>query len=265
LAGAPAALADPAGSATASGGAVTATLWWSAGEGGVTDPRITIRRAGVIAVDRAPIFSESCSVGCRMLPSGDRESAVQVVDLDGDGEPEVLSDAFTGGPHCCALTEIDAWSPAQGAYLRRPVRWGNGGYEVRDLDRDGTRELVGADDRFSARYTAYAFSARPVRILHFTGPGLALRPVTRRFPSAVRADLAAQRRLLARSRRGPAKVDDRRGVVAALVADLYTLGRAADARAQLQRSRRAGDLGRPALARSFRRALLRDLDRWGYR
>jgi hypothetical protein len=262
LSPAPVAHADPAGSLSASAGTVRATLSWSAGTIGTRRPRLTVVAGGTTVVPAVPVFASTCwQADCALLPSGRRPSALAVRDLDGDGEPEVLVDAFTLGAHCCALSEIFGRAPG-GAWLARGVQWGNGGYDLRDLGRDGRLELVSSDDRFSARYTAYALSARPVRILRYAGAGRPLRVVTPSFPAAIRRDLAARRATLRRAQRD--RIDGR-GIVAAVVADLYLLRRPADARAQLDFSRRAGDLGGPRSATAFRRALLRDLTRWGYR
>ena len=66
---------------------------------------------------------------------GKRDAPLQVVDLDADGEPEVLVDAYTGGAHCCALTEILRFDGA--AYAPAETTWGNFGYALKDLDGDG--------------------------------------------------------------------------------------------------------------------------------
>ena len=66
-------------------------------------------RAGAPAYDGSSIAAGSpCAEPGRLhlRRSGKRDTPLQVVDLDADGEPEVLVDAYTGGAHCCALTEI---------------------------------------------------------------------------------------------------------------------------------------------------------------
>ena len=262
---APAATAQPAGSVTATGGPLRATLSWQEAELGVADPRLVVERDGATALSGSPFPAGSgCAEGgCSLLASGRRASALQVLDLDADGEPEVLVDAFSGGAHCCAETVV--WRRgADGAYTAHELEWGNGGYEVRGLDADPRPELVTQDDRFSAAFTAYAASYPPVRVVRFDAArrsGLVF--VTRSFPALVRRDLRSiQRKIRSERRRRDAEL---RGLVAAEVADRYLLGQPRPAVRMLDAHIRRGDAGSRAQARSFRRALLRFLRRTGYR
>jgi hypothetical protein len=263
-----AARADEAGSVTATGGPVRATLSWQAAELGVADPRLVIEREGVQAFAASPFRAGSACAegGCSLLASGRRDSPLQVSDLDADGEPEVLVDAYTGGAHCCATTEVFR-RDAAGAYAAVGLRWGNAGYEVRDLDADGRPELVTADDAFAAAFTAYAASYSPVRIVRFDATRRSrLVAVTRRFAAPVRSDLARIRRLI-RSQRRRANAD-LRGLIAAEIADLYLLGRPRTAVRTLDAHVRRGEAdggGPAARGRAFRRDLLRFLRRHGYR
>jgi hypothetical protein len=52
----------------------------------------------------------------------------------------VLVDAYSGGAHCCALTEIASFNGT--GYGVVESYWGNTGYALRDLDGDGRPELV---------------------------------------------------------------------------------------------------------------------------
>jgi hypothetical protein len=266
LASAPAAAhADPTGSASAAQGAVSASASWQGAALGATDPRLTIVRGGVTLFDGSPVAaSESCREGpCSYAASGPRDSPLQVVDLDGDGEPEVLLDAYTDGAHCCAVTEVLRYVP--GGYVAQELSWGNAGYRLRDLDAgpDGRPELVTVDDSFAYEFTAFAFSRFPVRVLSWRAGTVTA--VTARYPALVRADLATQRRAIRSLRR---QRFDLRGAVAAYVADLYLLGRPHQARRELDRALHRGDLrGDPIwkTGRAFTRALLRFLHRHGYR
>jgi hypothetical protein len=263
-----AARADEAGSVTAAGGPVRATLSWQAAELGVADPRLVVERDGVQAFAASPFRAGSACAegGCSLAASGRRDSPLQVLDLDADGDPEVLVDAFTGGAHCCATTEV-LRRDAAGAYASAELRWGNAGYDVRDLDADGWPELVTADDTFAARFTAYAASYSPVRIVRFDARrSTRLVAVTRRFANSVRSDLARVRRLIRSQRRRDDA--DLRGLIAAEIADLYLLGRSRTAVRTLDAHVRRGVVDAPrsaSLGRAFRRDLLGFLRRRGYR
>ncbi|MEA2191895.1 MAG: hypothetical protein QOI73_2016 [Solirubrobacteraceae bacterium] len=261
-------LAAPAGAQTAAGsktvslGTVSATLSWQAGGDYVaTEPRLRIVRAGATVLD-APLDQEC------MLCNGvaDPESAVGLVDLDADGEPEVLVDLYTGGAHCCSTTLI--WylkSQSAQDYGRRVASWGNQGHRVKDLDGDGRPELISADDRFAYTYTAFAFSWFPPLVYDWRDQALV--DATRRFPKVVRADLAAIRKALPGARRD----GDPRGLIAAYVADEFLLGHRRAALRYLARALRRGDL-RPVpdgdttwpAGRRFKPALLRFLKRHRY-
>jgi hypothetical protein len=257
--------ADDAGSLTASAGAVQATLSWDKAEFGVANPRLAIVRGGATLFDASPVAgSDSCGQGyCSFLASGKRTSALQVVDLNGDGEPEVLVDAYSGGAHCCALTELFAFNGS--AYAASELYWGNTGYELRDLDLDGKPELVGYDDAFAGAFSSFAASFFPPRIVDYD-PSIkgALRDVTDHFVALIRKN---QRQALHALKRARRQHYETLGIVAAYVADMYLLGDHDAVRPYLKRARKRGDLrtisGRAP--RSFERQLLAFLKKQGYR
>jgi hypothetical protein len=260
-----AAAADKAGSVTASSGAVQATLSWKAAELGVADPHLVVVRAGATAFDASPVAqSESCSEGgCSFLPSGKRTSPLQVLDLNGDGEPEVLVDVYTGGAHCCAETEILRFTGS--AYDVREAQWGNLGYDLRDLNGDGRPELLSYDDAFSGAFSSYAASFWPPRVLQYDPAATSgFRDLTRSFPAVVRRNVRDALHTLRRARRQHYETT---GIVAAYVADLYLLGRGREVVPYLRRARRRGDLraiSGPA-SRRYERQLLAFLRKQGYR
>lgn len=239
------AVADDAGSVTRSGGPVTVTLAWNAADFGVSAPRLTVDRAGV---SYAPRIDDVCEVGC-ILTTG----ALKVADLDGDDEPEVLVDTFSGGAHCCLSARLFRWTGA--GYARTSIDWGDVGYTLRDLDRDEVPEMVGYDPVFSAAFTAYAASSFPPLVLRWNAG--TTENVTERFPGLVRQDLRAQQRTLRRAIR---RHYDVKGVLAALVADRYLLGQGPAGLREVDRQRRAHRVGR-----SYKKQLLRFLRRAGYR
>jgi hypothetical protein len=260
-----AASADDAGSQTASAGAVQATLSWGKAELGVSNPRLVIVRGGATLFDASPVAgSDSCKDGyCSFLPSGKRKQALQVVDLNGDGEPEVLVDAYTGGAHCCAITELAAFNGT--GYGIQELFWGDPGYELQDLNGDGRPELVSFDDAFAGAFSSFAASVFPPYVVDYD-PSVqgALRDVTRQFPALIRKNQRSALRALRRARR---QHYETLGAVAAYVADLYLLGRGKEVRPYLHRARKRGDLrtfsGRAP--RRFERQLLAFLKKQGYR
>jgi hypothetical protein len=257
--------ADDAGSQTASAGAVTATLSWGKAEFGVSNPRLVIVRAGATAFDASPVASSNgCSDGyCTFLPSGKRKQSLQVVDLNGDGEPEVLVDAYTGGAHCCAVTELAAFNGS--GYAVQELYWGNTGYELKDLNGDGKPELVAYDDAFAGAFSSFAASFFPPLVVDYDPAAKgALRDITDQFVALIRKNRDQALHTLKRARR---QHYETLGIVAAYVADLYLLGDHEAVRPYLKRARKRGDLrtitGRAP--RSFERQLLAFLKKQGYR
>lgn len=237
--------ANDAGSVTKTDGAVSATLAWDAADFGVANPRLAVTRAGT---QYDPAIADDCLEGCILTTD-----ALKVVDLDGDEEPEVLVDTFSGGAHCCLSLRLYRWTGA--GYARTSIDWGDVSYTLRDLDHDEVPELVGSDPIFSAAFTAYALSSFPPLVLRWDAGRT--ENVTRKFPGLVRKDLAAQRKLL---RKAIKRRFDVKGVLAALVADEYLLDRGPAGLREVDRQRRAHRVGK-----GYKKSLLRFLRRGGYR
>jgi hypothetical protein len=262
-----AASAADGGTATKSAGAVQATFTWAAAQYGNKDPHLVVTRAGAPAFDGSPVAAGSpCAEAdgsCVFAASGKRDAPLQVVDLDADGEPEVLVDAYTGGAHCCALTEILRFNGSM--YAPVETSWGNIGYELKDLDADGRPEFVTADDAFSYAFSSYAASYHPPLVVDYdaTAKG-SFRDVTRRYPALARKNMKDALHALARARRGHYET---LGPISAYVADLYLLGRAREVRPYLARARKRGDLRNASgrTPKSFDRQLLAFLHKQGYR
>jgi hypothetical protein len=146
-----------------------------------------------------------------------RPQTLRVRDLDGNGEPEVIADFYTGGAHCCLFSRIYRWSGS--AYVALRHTWGNQSYHLRDLNHDRTLELVSADDRFAYAFTSYAQSAFPIQIWDYSRGRM--RDVTRGYPALIRNDAARLWKtfLVLRDTEHP----DSRGILAAWMADKYVL------------------------------------------
>jgi hypothetical protein len=257
------ALADDAGSVTASGGSVQATLSWEQADLGVKNPRLVVVRAGATLYDGSPVGDpDICSVGCIFAGTG-ADAPLKVVDLDGDGEPEVVVDAFTGGAHCCVLTEILHFTGA--AYTRLETDWGSLGNNLKDLDGDGRPEFSGYDFAFEDAFSSHAASFEPPLVLKYDPTSKSgFRDVTRSFPALARKNAKDALHTLRTARRQHVET---LGIVAAYVADLYLQGRGRDVRPYLRRARKRGDLRTIAgvAPRSFEAKLLKFLHKNGYR
>jgi subtilisin-like proprotein convertase family protein len=216
-------------------GSVVAELSYRESNDVYREPRLRIVRDGRVALDR-PLPRVGCGGGA--CPGWRPAGPPVVRDLDADGEPEVIVDEYSGGAHCCTYSVL--FRRAGGGYSTLVHRWGNVGYRLLDLDRDGRPELRSADDRFAYAFTAYATSLDPVQVWRYEHGRLV--DVTRSFPGAVAADARAAWRLYLRERR--ARPREVRGVLAAWLADQLLLGRSAAGWRALDAAYRRGDLGR---------------------
>lgn len=225
-------------------GAVAAGSAWAAGvtrltaQNGSTRATITYRWQGTFSKDvRAWIIHDGAKALDRRYPKiHDLPTKLRAPDLDGDDEPEVLADFFTGGAHCCWYSFV---YHARGAHYGSTKHdWGGANYRFRDLNGDGIREFVSTDGRFAYEFSSYADSAFPVQIWNYDSGRLV--DTTRSFRSAVRKDAARLWKAYRRNLHSSAP--DPRGILAAWMADQYRLGRQKTGWAKLRAAERRGEL-----------------------
>jgi hypothetical protein len=244
---------------SARGGAVRASVTFTERNFCFERIRMKVVRRGRTLLD-SPVQRLHCPE-CNTF----RPAAVTVRDLDA-GEPEALLDMYSGGAHCCSVLLVLRYDAAVRTYRSKLLSFGNYGYRLVDLDRDGLPELSAYDERFLYAFTAYVVSAAPPRITQYRNGRLV--DVTRRFPKVIEKSAAE----LAKSflTKPPEKDFDARSYVAAYVADQYLLGRLDVARRALDYALAHGELytgrehfGTPA-GKAYVTALLRYLRQWGY-
>ncbi|HYX88567.1 MAG TPA: VCBS repeat-containing protein [Gaiellaceae bacterium] len=246
---------------TASSGTVTASFSYDydLANSSFSNTHLTIARGGVTLLDTdiRPLANDAL---VQPANYGLHHKSVHALDLDGNGEPEVVLDLYLGGAHCCYYVQVYRY--ARGSYARTTKVWGNPSYRLLDLDGDGRPELVSGDDRFPYVFTDFADSAWPVRIWSYRSGRF--NDVTRQFPAAVLRDgRHLWRHAAARIRRR----DDVYGVLAAWTADRCLLGKGPGAFRELEALRRAGKLRGASLdetPRRYLRHLHRFLRRTGY-
>lgn len=231
-----AAFGGQANTLTDTHGGVRATVTFQGSSLYASNVRITIKRAGTAVLKRAKVRDSASG-----QPTTSGPASLMVVDLNGDGEPEVMLDLFTGGAHCCSYSRIYQFDPTYGDYTWVEHEWGNYLYSIDDLDGDGIPELASADDRFAYAFAAYAFSIPPVLILEYREG--ALRDVTREHPRSVRRDAKKWWKLYVKERRKPMhRRVDLRGILAGWAADKYQLGQQKDVWKTLKGARARGEL-----------------------
>jgi hypothetical protein len=228
-------LAAPASAATFSAqqGDVKATLDYDKSKA----TRLVIVRATTTLMDAAPSL-EACGEG-PCAPSGFKgDPPLRVLDLDGDGEPEVIYSAYTGGAHCCSIAQVYRLNANVTGYTALELNFGDPGFDVQDIGGDGKPEFVSRDDAFAYRFTAYAFSGLPVLIQRYSATGF--NDVTNRFPALIRKDARLWRGRYNRSRNRRDGIQ--RGPASAWAADKYRLGKRAQTLSFLRAEVRRGHL-----------------------
>jgi hypothetical protein len=208
-----------------------------------SDARLSITRDGAATTPEIP---------CKLCWLIDDPSTLRVVDLDRDGQAEVMVSSYSGGAHCCTTGLLYFYD--QGAWKRMDVETGNSGYRLMDLDGDLRTEVVTRDERFTDAWTSHAASAAPPLVMQFDRG--AMQDLTRERRAHVRADA---KDLLGTLRSRSSRFD-RRGLLAAYVADQYLLGRGSVGLREITRN-----LGHAQVTKAFRKSLLRRLELWGYR
>lgn len=246
---------------TASSGSVKATLSYkSAGQGRYTDLRVAVRRSGR-AFRVAPSVKDCRQPYCSPSRAvGQTRRSLKVTDLDGDGDPEVIVDLYTGGAHCCTIAYILRWTGS--SYRPASRNFADFGYRLaRPAAAGRPATFVSGDARFAYEFASFADSAFPVQLWTFRAGRFS--DVTRAHPESLRADAA---RWMSEYEH-PGSDRSSLGVLAAWVADQYQLGQASTADAFVAGEQAAGKLtGDPQWpsAAAFVALLRRDLTAWGY-
>jgi hypothetical protein len=218
-----------------------------------TDLRVKITRAGVVVRDEK--VPGVCAVGCSPALALAKKKSIQLRDLDGDEEPEVLVDLFTGGANCCLYSLFYGYQASSGKYSREEADFGTYGYRLLDRKHDGKLQLKGGDVAFRGAFGCNACGPQPIEIQGWDGQRL--RVITSKFPGLVRADARSIKRGYLRHRKqGPEVV---KGFLAPYAADRCSLG---SCRAGLKVVR--GAIRRGEVNARFLPALRRLLKRQGY-
>ena len=169
----------------------------------------------------------------------DRVIAINDYNLDGTAEKQIVIEYFTGGAHCCDY--IVAGIIKNGNFaVKDTLWWGDSGFEIKDINKDGKFELTGVDTRFGYAFTNFAQSIFPIVIYQFSGGKFI--NVTKKFPDLVEKDMKDFKKSLNDEylKKGydcPPKGDETfntdagavQAYLAAITEDYYNLGKMDDA------------------------------------
>lgn len=109
---------------------------------------------------------------------------VSLLDLDGNGIPEVVVRTFSGGAHCC--TNYTIYTQQNNQIIKTETGFLDSlGGSFQDLNDDGKLEFVSVDNSFLYAFSSYAGSFPPSQIYTFTNSKF--ENVTRKYPQHLRS------------------------------------------------------------------------------
>jgi len=178
---------------------------------------LAITRNGQVVYDR-PVTASACHGRCMDVAVPPGKSPLHVLDIDRDGEPEVILGLFTGGANCCFVDQVFSYDARARAYVRSQHDFLNAGATLRRLN--GRWVFASGDSRITeAGFTDTADSGTPIQIWRFARGRFT--DVTRAYPKLIRADAARWRRAFDRH------ISNGVGLIAAWAADEDLLGQSA--------------------------------------
>jgi hypothetical protein len=152
----------------------------------------------------------------------------------GPGAPDVVLNLYSGGAHCCSITQVYRYDAASGSFVRAQRDFGDPGSRLETLG--GRRVFLSADDRFAYTFSAFAFSGMPVQLWSFSGGRFV--DVTRRYPALTARDATRQYAAWEANRTQGTGL----GFLAAWAADEDLLGHSALVHATLASAQARGEL-----------------------
>jgi hypothetical protein len=181
-----------------------------------------------------PVDAVLCGSYCWPALGISGSPVLRIADIERDGSPDVILGLYSGGAHCCFVTQVYRYDAAVGTYAVSQHDFADASARLRTLA--GAPVFVSADDRFAYAFAPFAFSGLPVQIWSFAGGRF--RDVTRRYPAEIAADAARQYLAFTRNRGQHLG----RGFIAAWAADEDLLGHSARVARTLKAQERRGAL-----------------------
>jgi hypothetical protein len=262
-------LAVPAGTLakTQSGhsGDVSATFSFAGTFLNFTHQRLKIVRAGKVLYNQ-PVTSPATECGTQCGPGafGSHASSVTVMDIESDGQPDVILSLFSGGANCCFIDQVFSLNAGKTTYVKTDHDFLYEGAAIKRLAANGPPEFLSANGAFIGEFTDNADSGAPIQIWSFSAHRF--RDVTRaRYPNLIKADAARWLKLF----KHPQVKNNTVGLIAAWAADEELLGQDKLVQSTLAFEAAKGDLRAPpgAMLKSgkpFIKALNRFLIKNGY-
>jgi hypothetical protein len=153
---------------------------------------LQISNAGQVLYD-APVSSRLCPNPCTPGDPSAHGQSARVLDLESNGQPDVVLGLYTGGAHCCYVDQVYSLDPGSMTYVKKEQYFGDAGAAIKDLHHNGHLEFVSTNDAFYYEFGSFADSGAPIQIWAFSAGRFA--DITRNFPQLIRRDAARWWRL----------------------------------------------------------------------
>jgi len=88
---------------------------------------------------------------------------IEQVQLEANGKKYIFIDFFSGGAHCCGSLLIGEFRSDRFVKVDSAF-YGNSGYTLEDLNKDGVKEIISYNDMFAYAFTNYSETRFPIRI-----------------------------------------------------------------------------------------------------
>jgi len=160
---------------------------------------------------------------------------IKQVQLEAGGKRYIFIDFYSGGAHCCNSLLVGELKGDKFVRLDS-VLYGNSGYNVEDIDKDGIKELISGNDMFAYAFTNYSETRFPIRIQRIKYDKI--KDVTEDFEEVVLKEIAEFKKDLDDITKGgfecPSTDDEDtfntdagsvKTVLAAIVADYHSIGK----------------------------------------
>lgn len=220
-----------AASVALAAGGVTRVSASLSGIGNPAKARLTIKHNGR-TLYAEPVRSSVCHADCATAAIPPGRSPLRVLDLESNGQSDVVLGLFSGGAHCCFIDQVFSLDPGTQTYVQSQHDFYDPGARIVRLG--GHYEFLSADEAFAYAFTDFADSGLPIQI--WTFGDRRFRDVTRQFPVEIKADAAKWMRAFHHDLKNGV------GLIAAWAADEDLLGNDALVSSTLATEKRKGDL-----------------------
>lgn len=160
---------------------------------------------------------------------------IKQVQLEPGGKNYIFIDFFSGGAHCCSSLLVGELKSDKFVVLDSAV-YGNSGYNVEDIDKDGVKEIISGNDMFAYAFTNYSETRFPIRVQRIRYDKI--KDFTEDFEEVVLKEIAEFKKdldeITKESFECPATEDEDtfntdagsiKTILAAIVADYYSIGK----------------------------------------